>query len=239
MKFRALTIAAVAMAALTVPVVAHDEGVLTNAITVSGTGRVRVAPDRVMFNAGVETVAPSVDAAVRENNAKTQRVVDALKAAGAKAEEIQTSNFSIYPQYEYHEGGRKPTITGYQVNNTITVTRSKVDDAGRLLQAAITAGVNNASGLNFFVSDPARGRDEGLRKAFADARSKAQTLAAAAGRTLGAAIAIGEASASYPVPTPMVGRAMAMEASKVGNEVPVQAGQEEVVFQINATFALQ
>jgi uncharacterized protein YggE len=236
MKFRSKVALAVALL-FAAPLFAHEEpSRLANTITVSGLGRVRVTPDRVVFNVGVETEASAVEAAVRENNERTARVIAALKGAGAKDSEIQTSNFSINPQYEYIEN-RRPRIVGYQATNSVTVTRQKIDDAGRLLQAAVTAGVNQASGLSYTVSDPAAGREEGLKKAFADARAKAQVLATASGRTLGNAIAIAEASSAGFTPPPMPMR-MAMEA-KVAQDVPVQSGEEEVVFQVSVTFELK
>ncbi len=206
-------------------------------VAVTGTSRTNVEPDRVSFTVGVETRAATVEAAVAENNKRTAAVVAALRAAGATSEEIRTSNFSIYPQQEYVEN-RTPRVVGYQVSNSVTVTRSKIDDAGRLLQAAINAGVNQASGLNFFVADPVRGRDEGLRRAYEDARAKAQTLATASGRTVGRAITISEGSASMPTPLPMAGRVMAMEAS-VQQDVPVEAGTQERIFSVQVTFELR
>lgn len=205
-------------------------------ISVSGTGRVKLSPDQVTFTAGVDTTAPRADDAVKENNSRTAQVIAALKSAGAKAEEIQTSNFSIFPQYDYGEG-RKPRILGYQVSNTVTVTTQKIEQAGRLLQAAVNAGVNQASGLSFSVSDPARGRDDGLRRAYADANAKAQTLAEAAGRRLGKALMMWESGQSQTYPPPMPMRGMMMEA-KVQQDVPVEAGREELTFTINVTFGL-
>lgn len=210
---------------------------LVDWVAVTGTSRTNVEPDRVSFTVGVETRAATVEAAVAENNKRTAGVVAALRAAGATSEEIRTSNFSIYPQQEYVEN-RAPRVVGYQVSNSVTVTRSKIDDAGRLLQAAINAGVNQASGLNFYVADPARGRDEGLRLAFEDAKAKAQTLARASGRTVGRAITISEGSASMPGPQPMYGRGMVMEA-KVAQDVPVESGTQERVFSVQVTFELR
>ncbi|HEX3110970.1 MAG TPA: SIMPL domain-containing protein, partial [Thermoanaerobaculia bacterium] len=138
-------------------------------VTVTGTGKATLTPDRYSFNVGVQTIGTTVDDAVRENNDRVAAVIDALKKAGATAAEIRTSNFTIYPQQDYQQG-KLPRITGYQVNNSVTVTRDKVGDAGKLLQAALNAGVNNSSGLQFLVSDPARGRDQGMRAAFADAK---------------------------------------------------------------------
>lgn len=96
-------------------------------ISVSGTGHVSLTPDRYSFTATVQTMAPTVEEAVNDNNQKVAAAIAALKAAGAKAEEIQTSNFSIYPQQDYsqQQQGKPPRIIGYQVSNSITVTRDR------------------------------------------------------------------------------------------------------------------
>ena len=206
-------------------------------VTVTGSGRATLTPDRFTFTAGVQTVGPTVDVAVAENNKRVQSVIAALKSAGAADKDIQTSNFNIYPQQEYREGNL-PRILGYQVSNTVTVRSTKIGDAGRLLGVAIAAGVNTASGLNFEVSDPARGREQGLKAAFDDAKAKASLLAQAAGRTLGRAIQIHEGVQQSQPPIPMM-RAMAMEAKNVAQDVPVEAGSQELSFTITATFELR
>ena len=205
-------------------------------VSVTGTGKASVTPDRYSFNAGVQSVAATVDDAVRENNQRVSDVIAALKKAGATANEIRTSNFSIYPQQDYQQG-KLPRITGYQVNNSVTVTRDKVGDAGKLLQAALNAGVNTSSGLQFLVSDPSRGRDEGLRAAFADAKAKATSLALAAGRTIGRALTISEGV--EPARPPVAYRAMAVSAQAASNEVPVESGTQEMSYTVTVTFELR
>jgi uncharacterized protein YggE len=208
-------------------------------VSVTGTARITTTPDRFSFNVSVQTISPTVEEAVNENNAKVAAVIAALKNAGAKSDEIQTSSFSIFPQQDYsqQQQGKLPRLLGYQVSNSITVTKKEIAGAGKLLQAAIGAGVNQSSGLSFSVSDPARGRDEGLRAAFADARAKATLLAQAAGRTLGPPMAITEGGASTPQPRPMmVGRVMAAQAV---SEVPVESGAEELSFTVSVVFALR
>ena len=206
-------------------------------ITVSGTGRASVTPDRFSFNVGVHTVGATVEAALNENNARVAAVIAALKKAGATDKDIQTSGFSIYPQQDYQQG-KLPTILGYQVQNTITVRRTQIGEAGRLLQVAVNAGVNTSSGLQFEVSDPARGRDEALTAAFADAKAKATLLAQAAGRPLGSVVAISEGTqvAPPPRPFPTAGRAAAMEARA---DVPVESGTQEVMYTITVVFAFR
>lgn len=207
-------------------------------VSVSGIGRTTVTPDRFSFNVGVHTVGLTVDDAVAENNKRVAAVIAALKAAGAQDKDIQTSNFNIWPQQD-HQEGRQPRITGYQVTNNVNVRSTKVADAGRLLGIAIGAGVNTSSGINFEVTDPARGRDQGLRSAFDDAKAKATLLAQAAGRALGRVLMISEGVQSVPPQPYPYQRTMAMEA-RVGNaDVPVEAGTQEQTYTVSVTFELR
>lgn len=225
---------------LSTPLVAQnaaDRAVMVDTVAVTGTGKSTLTPDRVTFTAGVQTMAATVEQALNENNAKVAAVIAALKKAGATDREIRTSNFNIWPQQDYREGST-PRILGYQVSNSVTVTREKVNDAGRLLQAAVSAGVNQASGLSMEVSDPARGRDEGLKAAFNDARAKAALLAQAAGRTLGTALSIAEGTSVPVYPYPQQGRIASMKA-EMASDVPVSPGTQELSYSVTVVFALR
>lgn len=207
-------------------------------VSVSGTGRTSVTPDRFSFTVGVQTLADTVEQAVNENNAKIAAVIAALKKAGAADKDVRTSNFSIWPQQDYGQQGKLPRIIGYQVSNNIAVRKENISEAGKLLQAALNAGVNQSSGLQFEISDPSKGRDQAMRAAYDDARSKAALLATAAGRTLGRAVSINEGSQAAP-PYPMQ-RAMAMKAEAAGvSEVPVESGSQEVSYTISVIFELR
>jgi uncharacterized protein YggE len=210
---------------------------LVESVSVTGTGKVALVPDRFTFQVGVQTNAPTVEDAVAENNRRVAAVIAALKKAGATDKDIQTEGFNIWPQQDYQEG-RLPRVLGYQVNNNITVRSSKIDDAGRLLGVAIGAGVHTSSGRQFQVSDPAAGREQGLKSAFNDARAKASLLAQAAGRTLGRAIVISEGVQHSAPPQPMMRQAMA-EARLAAANVPVEAGTEELTFNVSVTFELR
>lgn len=218
--------------------VSPREPALIETISITGTGKVTVTPDRYTFNVGVQTVGATVDDAVRENNQRIAAVVAALKKAGATDAEVRTSNFSIMPQQDYSQG-RMPRILGYQVNNTVTVTRKSVTDAGKLLQAALNAGVNTSSGLQFEVSDQSKGRDEGLRGAFNDAKAKASLLAQAAGRTLGRAMSITEGAAAERPPI-VYGKAAGVVAqAAVAESVTVESGTQEQTYMVSVIFELK
>lgn len=221
---------------LSLAATANAQPVVPGSVTVTGSGRAAVTPDRFTFMVGVQTVAATVDDAVAENNRRTAAVIAALKKAGAQDKDIQTSQFSIYPQQDYQQG-KLPRILGYQVTNNVTVRSTKIGDAGRLLGIAVNAGVNTSSGINFEVSDPSRGRDQGLRAAFDDARAKASLLAQAAGRTLGRATIISEGIRQEPPRPEMMMRSMA-EARVASADVPIESGTQEVGYTVTVTFEL-
>jgi uncharacterized protein len=228
-------LAVLAAALLAVPAAAQAPPAPAAAETVSvtGTGRVELTPDRATFTVGAQTTAPTVSAAVQENNARVAAIVAALKRLGATDREIRTSQVSIYPQQEV-SGGRAPKVVGYQVSNSVTVVRDDPPSVGKLLQAAVDAGANSVSGLSFTVSDPTRGRDAALQSAYGDARAKAEVLARAAGRTLGRAITIAEGGGVRP-PVPVAYAATMARTA----EVPIEAGTEEVSFTVSVVFELR
>ena len=183
-------------------------------------------------------MAPTVEEAVNQNNSKMSAVIAALKKAGATDQEVRTSNFSIYPQQVY-EQGKPPRITGYQANNSVVVSKKDITAASKLLQVALNGGVNETSGLNFDVSDPSRGRDQGLKAAFDDARAKAALLAQAAGRSLGRAMTINEVGeAPVPQPRPMAIGVMAARAESV-SAPPVESGSRELMYSVTVVFEMR
>src|ERR1700680_1748311 len=213
------------------------ESGMPETVSVTGNSRVQLTPDRLSFNVGVQTMAPTVDDAVNQNNARVASVIAALKKAGATDAEVRPSGFSVSPQQTY-EQGQPPRLVGYQVSNSVTVTKKEVAQAGRLLQVAISAGVNEASGLMFDVADQTRGRDQGLRAAFDDARAKAGLLAQAAGRTLGRAIMITEGAEPMAPRPMMMGRVMAAKAEVV-SQVPVESGSSELTYTVSVVFEMR
>lgn len=228
--------AAATLGAQTRPGPVPREAAAYETVSVTGVGRVTLTPDWAIFTAGVQTTAPTLSAATQENGARMSAILSALKAAGASERDLRTTGLSIYPQQAPQEG-RAPRIVGYQVSNMVTVTKDDPAAIGRLLEAAVNAEANTVSGVTFTVSDPARGRDSGLRAALVDAKAKAEVLARAAGRSIGRALAITEGGAAAPpVPMPMYRRTAELARAQ---SVPVESGTEELSFTVSVVFELQ
>ncbi len=75
---------------------------------------------------------------------------ETLKKAGIDARDMATSNFSVGPRYDYgNNNASRQKLSGYDVNNMVTVTVRKIDDLGELLDVAVSTGSNTINGISF------------------------------------------------------------------------------------------
>jgi hypothetical protein len=205
-------------------------------ISVSGAGTAYLVPDIAYIYVGVHTEKPSAADAVDENNAQTQKMIQALRDFGIAATDIRTTNFSIWPQERYDPLTGTPTgEKTYVVDNTVYVTVRELEKLGELLDTVIAAGANTVNSVQFDVAD----KDEALKQARADAvkdaKEKAQELADAAGVSLGDIQTIGfYDSVSYPTFDGKGGGGAAVEAA-----VPIQPGQLTFTVTVNVTYEIK
>lgn len=203
-------------------------------ISMSGHGEVSAQPDTAMVTSGVTTQADTARAALDANTEAMTALIQALKDAGISERDIQTSNFSVNPNYVYSDDRdpngytRPPKISGYQVQNTVTVRVRDLSTLGAVLDKSVTVGANTINGISFSVADPAGLYDEARKEAFADARHRAELYTSAAGDALGEVRNISE-SQGGPQPQPYMMKTMAMDAAAA--PVPVQGG--ELTFSID------
>jgi uncharacterized protein YggE len=163
-------------------------------------------------------------------------VIAALKAAGVAEDDIQTSDFSVSPQYPVLQPGQAPRISGYQVSNQVTARVKDLAKLGATLDALVRAGSNQISGIQFGIDEPKPVLDEARKKAVADARARAEIYAAAAGVSVGSVVQISETSAIIP-PQPLY-RMRAMDAV-AEQSVPIATGQQVVTSHVSVTFELR
>jgi uncharacterized protein len=206
----------------------------TRTIAMPGHGEVKAAPDQVQITAGVMTSAPTAAQALTANTARMKGVFGALEKMGVPARNIQTTNFSVSPQYTGGNNNERPRLSGYQVHNNVSVRLDDVAKLGAALDALVTAGANQMNGINFSIRDPAPMLARARAEAIADARLRAETYAKAAGVTLGPMQSINEGGAVMP-PRPMY-RAMAMQAD---SSVPVAAGEESVAADVSVVWEIR
>jgi uncharacterized protein YggE len=227
-------LAPLALLAATLPAYAGN-------ITIEGRGEVRAAPDMALINSGVTTQAATAREALDANTAAMAELIAALKETGIETRDIQTSGFSVNPNYVYSDARDEmgytlpPKINGYQVSNSVSVAVRKLDELGAILDKSVNVGANTINGISFSVSDPSELYDKARKAAFSDARKKAELYATVANAKLGELESISESQGfNGPQPSPMYARAE-MAASA---DVPVEAGEMTFAITVNVEWEL-
>lgn len=216
-------------AALALPLAAP--ALADNVITVTGEGTVQVTPDMATIALGVTTDGASAAEAMAANSKALQAVIDRLKSAGIEDRDLQTSNLSLNPNWVGYDAGQTPKIAGYVASNMLSVRVRALDKLGSVLDASITDGANTLNGITFDLAAPRPAQDEARKAAVADAKARAELLAAAAGVKLGKIEAISEA-AGYGTPMPM------FRDEKSAAAVPVASGQIGMTASVTITYQI-
>jgi uncharacterized protein YggE len=208
-------------------------------ITLSGSGKVTVVPDRATASLGVQVTKPDARSAMAEANTLQAKVIAALVAAGVEKSDIRTSGLDLQPEYNY-EGKGQPRITGYSVTQTVKVTMKDLAKAGDVLSAAAEAG-GNATRINDFklsLGDKDKAMGEARDKAIADARKKAEQFAKAADRDLGKVIRIVE-TGSDESPRPYLNSYDSANDSLAGiKAAPIEPGEQKLSVSVKVVWEL-
>jgi len=206
-------------------------------MNVNGTGKAYLTPDIAYINIGVQTEKKDASEAVASNNTQVQKVTTALKAAGVDEKDIQTTNFSIYPQPKFDDKGQPTGEITYVVQNTVSVTVRDIAKIGDILDSAVKAGANNIYGIQFDVSDKNEALTLAREQAVKNAEKAANDLAKASGVTLGAVQTISSYGGGPPVYL-SEGKGGGM-AVAVAASVPVSSGQMVLSVDVNIVYEIR
>lgn len=241
MQFMKAAAALAVLAAAAVPPAAHAqtptyalaEGTL---LSVSAEGKSEARPDMATISLGVTTEGQTAAAALGENSRRMTALTQALRRAGVAERDIQTSNVSVYPQQVYGEG-QAPRITGYQANNSVTAKVRNIDNTGRVIDAAVSAGGNTVNGVSFSHADPDAQLDVARRNAIAEARRRAELYANALGMRVQRIVAVNEGG-GYAQPIIVTAERMAAQDG-AAPPPPIAPGEIETRVNVNVTFELR
>lgn len=205
-------------------------------VVASGVATVKRAPDQAFVTFTTESRAARPAEAQKLNAQAMTQVQEAVKRAGIPTDAVRTLSFNLREDVDWVNGKR--TSRGYVVSNAIEVRADKLDDLGRLLDAAVTAGATNVSNIRFELKDRSGAEREAVRLAVADARSRADAAAEGAGTKVVKVVRIEETSdRNMPPPMPMMRMAEARVAA--APETPVVAGEIEIRATVTLTAAIE
>ena len=213
------------------PPAATDQGT-SSTISVTGTGTVTLTPDVATVIVGVSERASTAAAAQSEAASAMTAVIAAVKKHGIANADMATVNIGLSPVYDYSNNTQK--LLGFQADQSLQVKVHNLSDTGALIDDAVAAGASNVQGISFSVSDTTAATAQARAAAIADAKTRAQELAQAAGVSLGGVVSISEVSAPTPMPVAFAASPAADRAS-----TPVVPGTTEVSVQVQVSYAIQ
>ena len=186
-----------------------------------------------VVSVGVQSQGKTVKETQSETNTRINAVTESIKALGVDNKDIQTSNYSMYPTYDYSNGTQR--ITGYQTNSTLEIKIRTIDKTNEVIDSATKAGANSVGGINFAVSDKTKAFSQARELAVSQAKQKASEAANTVGFRLGKIINYTESEANSRSPIPF----SAMAKADSADSTQVEAGSAEIVLTVTLSYELE
>jgi hypothetical protein len=207
-------------------------------IHASGNGNIIGTPDRAQVSLAIETENLDVKVAQQENAARMTQVIGALVTAGLPEDALKTTGYNIYPIYEDSKSPFDQKIRSYRVTNTVTVTLHDVNRTGEVIDIAVANGINQASSIQFMLSDEQAQvlRTEALKKAVARARADAETVASSLGVQI---INIKDVDISGGYMPVLYDNYMIGNAVQKAAPTPIQPGDVTVTASVSITYLIR
>ena len=219
----------------------------TNTITVSGEGEVFAVPDTATFSVMVQEEAKEVKNAQDTATKKGNDIIAYLKSQGIDEKDIQTTDYSVYPQYDYLQGvcasgycpPGKQTLRGFQVSQTLTVKVRDTKKAGDLLSGVGSRGASSVSGLSFTIDDQDALEAEARDKAIAKAKAKAEVLAKSLGVSIVRVVGFSEGGGGGPIYYAKAMMADGMGGAESAPSPEIPTGQNKITSNVSVTYEIR
>lgn len=229
-------------------------------IAVVGEAVRRVAPESAEFLIEITAGGATASQAMHDQQAKTAQIAQAVSGLGVQRTDLQTVSLNVvnvyapamqslppYGMAQIPPGGftgfpASPALQPdvqygmYQARSVVRVGIREAARAGEIADTLAKAGATLVGGLSYHAADEAGARKSALEAAGKDARAKAETLAATAGKQLGDPLNIcEEIVASNGVYSAL----RAQIPWSFGPDTPSSAGELEYYARVTASFRFQ
>ena len=225
-------------------------------IWVNGTGKATGNPDLGVLELGVEVLADKASEARNMASKAIDSIVSMLKANNIQDKDLQTSQFSINPQYDMQEVRRctdglredgkgtecrtefERVLIGYQVTNILRVKVRNLESTSSIIDGATDAAGNlvRINAVNFAIEDTNALLEVAREEAIADLLAKANSMATLSGVELGKLVFLSESGGAPPQSFAR------MEAAAFGfggdQSTSILAGELDLTVNVQGVFAI-
>jgi len=201
---------------------------LQSGVITSGDAMVSKRPDIAFIYVGVESQQSTASAAQSDLASKAAKLIARAKALGVADKDTSTSGYWVGP--DYSSGGQ--TISRYRASEQLQLKWHNVDTVGKTLDALVQDGGAIHVSVSFGLADPKVAKAEARTLAIADAHSRAQAMAAAAGVKLGQLVRVSDVTFSGYPSMPYAAKAAAADST----QVPV--GELNLMVTVEVAYAI-
>jgi uncharacterized protein YggE len=211
---------------------------IRNTISVSGDSELTVDPNQAEIFVNIETLEETAKESKDENARISKDVTDALKKAGVKEKNIETTQFSISPRYQYNRNTQKSDLIGYAVTHVLKVTTTDLDKVGNYVDTAVDNGATRINTINFGLTDEKKKdtNGEAMIRASNAAREKAEALSTNLGVRLGNIASVSESNFNY---IPFIARDFAVVEAAFDTGIPTEISPQSVTVRATVNVAFE
>ncbi len=166
-------------------------------LSTSGRGETRLAPDYAYVTIGVTNTAEKAVDAASENARRFDTILGVLRSYGLTDRQLLNSRYNVTQNYDYPKNSQ-PKPAGFTARSTIRAEVRRLEDLGKIVDAAIASGATEIAGVQFLASSTDEARRTAMTEAVRQARADADAMARAAGGTLGRLIALNSGGVMQP-----------------------------------------
>ncbi len=212
-------------------------------ISVSSSATKEVDPNRAEVIFYIETTKKTAQEASEKNKILTNEVIAAIKSEISKNEtdSIKTSAFVVRPDYYYAKDNKK-TLNAYVATNSIYVVTSNIQNIGRIIDLAISAGATRVDRLNLTLDNNDKYCSSVLVEAVKDSKFKAAELAKALGTSLAGVKSVHTSCSTQSInnsPYRLYAKSVGSNATSEALSTPIEAGKIKIYANVNANYNLK
>ena len=205
------------------PILAQERD--SRILTVTGEGTESLPTTLASISLAVQVMGPTAEAVQQDMSQRSAGLVEFLNTQ--PIEKLTTTGIQLHPRYDYSNDEQR--IVGYTASNMVRFDIA-IDEAGDILDEAVSAGATRIDGIQFRATDEAiaTAQRQALRLATTDAQSQADAVLDALGFTQQEIVGVQINHARPPAP-PMPPFA-SLRVADVTEEsaTPVMGGEQDV-----------
>jgi uncharacterized protein YggE len=214
-------------------------------ITFTEEGKVIAKPDIAELSFSAVTQGKQAVDVQNENNKKMQQVIDFVKKQGVSEEDIQTTNYSLNPQYDYtwcQTGSSdsrycSPKIIGYELTQTATIKIRDFDKINTIVGGLSQAGANQISDISFSIDEPEDYKNQARIEALKKIEKRAQLLSKETSLKLGKIVSVSE-SGIFPSPIYRDLKATVGSTEDLPS-APIETGTQEITVTLTVSYEIK